>query len=80
MKKLASLLTINGLVPTYAYNHMKYFLPYLSRFWLRPLFTPNMRGGFRVLKPKSCDLLLPNLIQTYNQYLNCKILHEGTLF
>ena len=48
------------------YNPMKYFLPYLSRFWLRPLFTPNFRGGFRVLKPKSRDLLPRNLVQTYN--------------
>ena len=28
------------------YHHMKYFLPYLSRFWMRRLFTPNLRGGF----------------------------------
>ena len=23
------------------HNHVKYFLPYLNRFWIRPLFTPN---------------------------------------
>ena len=28
---------------------------YLNRFWLRSLFTQNLRGGFRVLKPKSRD-------------------------
>ena len=27
------------------YKQMKYFLPYFSRFQLRPLFTPNLRGG-----------------------------------
>ena len=54
------------------YNPMKYFLPYLSRFLLRPLFTPNLRGGFRVLKPKSRDLLPRNLVQTYNSLIsNC---------
>ena len=52
------------------YNHMKYFLPYLSRFCLRPLFTPNLRGGFRVLKPKSRDLLPRNLVQTYNSLIS----------
>ena len=48
------------------YNHMKYFLPYLSRFWLRLLFTPNLRGCFRVLQSKSRDLLPRNLVQTCN--------------
>ena len=46
------------------YNHVIYFLPYLSRFWLRPLFTPNLRGSFRVLKPKSRNRLPRNLVQT----------------
>ena len=35
------------------YNGVKYFLPYLSRFLMRPLFTSSLRGGFRVPKPKS---------------------------
>ena len=28
------------------YSYVKYFLPYLSRFRLRPLFTPNLRAVF----------------------------------
>ena len=33
---------------------------------------PNLRGGFRVLKQKSRDLLPRNLVQTYNSLLsNC---------
>ena len=64
------LVGVKGYLETY--NHMKYFLPYLSRFWLRPLFTPNLRGGFRVLKPKSRDLLPQNLVKTYNSLIsNC---------
>ena len=47
----SGLVGMKGYLKTY--NPMKYFLPYLSRFCLRPLFTPNFRGGFRVLKPKS---------------------------
>ena len=55
-----------------AYNHMKYFLPFLSLFSLRPLFTPNLQGGFRVLKPKSRDLLPRNFVQTHNLLIsNC---------
>ena len=54
------------------YNHSKYFLPYLSRVLLRLLFTLNLRGGFRVLKPKSRDVLPRNLVQTYNSLIaNC---------
>ena len=45
-------------------NPVKYFLPYLNCFWIRPLFTPNFWSGFRVLKPKSCDSLPRNLAQT----------------
>ena len=64
------LLGMKGYLETY--NHMKYFLPYLSRFWLRPHFTPSMRGGFLVLKPKSRDLLPRNVVQTYNSLIsNC---------
>ena len=51
------------------YNHMKYFLPYFSRFWLRSLFKPNLRGGFWVVKPKSRDLLPRILVQTYNSLI-----------
>ena len=54
------------------YNPMKYFLLYLSRFWPRLRFTPNLRGGFRVLKPKSRDLMLRNCVQTCNSLIsNC---------
>ena len=59
----SGLVGMKGYLKTY--NHVKYFLPYLSRFWLRPLFTPNLRGGFWVLKQKSRDLLPRNLVQTY---------------
>ena len=41
--------------PFKTYNRVKYFLPYLSRFGLRRLFTPNLPCGFRALKPKSRD-------------------------
>ena len=58
----SGLVGMKGYVKTY--NHMKYFLPYLSCVWLRPLFTLNLQGGFRVLKPKSRDLLPRNLVQT----------------
>ena len=61
----SGLVGMKGYLKTY--NHTKCFLPYLiSRFCLRPLFTPNFRCGFRVLKPKSRDLLPRNLVQTYN--------------
>ena len=52
----SGLVGMKGYLETY--NPMKYFSPYLRRFWLRPLFTPNLRGGFRVSKSKSRDLLL----------------------
>ena len=66
----SGLVGMKGYLETY--NPMKYFLPYLSRFSLRPLFTPNFWGGFRVLKPKSQNLLPRNLVQTYNLLiLNC---------
>ena len=66
----SGLVGIKGYLETY--NPMIYFLPYLRRFWLRPLFTPNLRGGFRVLKSKSRDLLPRNLVQTCNSLiLNC---------
>ena len=66
------------------YNHVKYFQPYLSSFCLRPLFTPNLRGGFQILKPKSRDLLPRNLAQTYNSLIsNCcqnfMLLHQTVL-
>ena len=51
----SELVGMKGYLKTY--NHTKYFLPYLSRFWLRPLFTPNLQAGFRVVKPKPRDLL-----------------------
>ena len=63
----SGLVGMKGYLKTY--DHMKYFSPYLSRFWIRPLFTPNFRGGFRILKPKSRDLLPQNLVQTYNSLI-----------
>ena len=64
----SGLVGMKGYLETY--NSMKYFLPYLSRFWLRPLFTQNFRSGFRVLKPKSRDLLPRNCVQTYNSLIS----------
>ena len=52
------------------YNRAKYFLLYLTRFRMRPLFTPNLRGGFRVLKQKSRYLLPRNLLQTSNSLIS----------
>ena len=46
----SELVGMEGYLTTY--NRVKYFLPYFSRFWPRPLFTPNLQGGFQVLKPK----------------------------
>ena len=60
----SGLLGMKGYLKTY--YHIKYFLPYLSRVWLRPLFTPNFRASFRILKPKSRNLLPRNLVETYN--------------
>ena len=46
--------------------------PPLSRFWMRLLFTPNFWGGFRVLKPKSRNLLPRNLVKIHNSLIsNC---------
>ena len=64
------LVGIKGYLKTYN-NPVKYFLPCLSRFSIRPLFIPNFynrnfRHGFQVLKPKSRDSLPQNLAQTYN--------------
>ena len=54
------------------YNRVKYFLPYLSGFLMRPLSKPNLWGGFRILKPKSRDLLPRNLVLTCNLSIsNC---------
>ena len=58
----SGLVGMKGCLKTY--NHVKYFLPYLNRFWLRPLFMLNLCGGFQVLKPKSRDQLPRNLVQT----------------
>ena len=39
---------------------------------MRPLFTPNFQGGFRVLKHKSHDRLPQSLVKTYNSLTsNC---------
>ena len=64
----SGLVGMEGYLKTY--NHMKYFLPNLSRFWLRPFFTPNLQSGFRVLKLKSRDLLSRNLLQTFNSVIS----------
>ena len=47
----SGLVGMKGYLKTY--NHVKYFLQYLSCFLMRRLFMPNLRGGFWVLKPKS---------------------------
>ena len=75
----SELVGMKGYLETY--NHVKYFLPYLRRFWLRPLFTPNLRDGFRVLKPKSRDLLPEILVQTYNSLISncCQKFHVARL-
>ena len=56
---------MKGYLKTYN-DPVKYFLPYLSRFSIRPLFTPNFPGGFWVLKLKPRDSLPQNLAQTHN--------------
>ena len=38
-----------------AYDHVKYFLPYLKPFLIETAFSLNFRGDFWVLKPKSND-------------------------
>ena len=54
------------------YNHVKDFLPYLSRFWIRPLFTPNFWSSFWVQNLKLRDSLLWNLVHTNNLWIsNC---------
>ena len=48
------------------------FFAVLKPFLTETIFTPNLRGGFRVLKPKSRYLLPRNLVQTYySLILNC---------
>ena len=32
------------------YNSVKYFFPYLSRFWMRPLFAPNFRDWYSLFR------------------------------
>ena len=54
----SGLVEMKGYLKTY--KSVKYFLPYLSRFYLRPLFTSNFRDSFRVLKSKSRNLLPDN--------------------
>ena len=74
----SGLVGMKGYLKTF--NPMKYFLPYLSRFWLKPLFTPNLQGGFRVLKPKSRDLLPRNLVQTSNSLIHNHFVLPMSLF
>ena len=64
----SELVGMKGYLKTY--NQMKYFFPYLSRFWLRQFFTPNFRASFRALKPKSPDLLPRKLVQAYNSLIS----------
>ena len=46
----SGLVGMKGYLKTY--NHVKYFLPYLSSFSMRLLFTPNFQDSFRAIKPK----------------------------
>ena len=76
-KKIINLIAAkSGLVGMKAhlktYNHVKYFLPYLSRFCMRPFFTPNFSERFSGPKPKSRELLPRILIQT-KQIINLKL-------
>ena len=57
----SGLVGMKGYLKTYN-NPVKYFLLYLSRFSMRPLFTPNFPHGFRVLNPKSRDSL-PQIVK-----------------
>ena len=57
------------------YNHVKYFLLYLSRFWIRPLFIPNFWSSFQVLNLKLWDSLPWNLART-NNFKNLKLLSK----
>ena len=57
------------------YNHpVKYFSQYLSHISIRPLFTPNFRGDFWVLKPKTRDSLPRNLAQAFNLLISNRCL------
>ena len=48
------------------------FFAVLKPFLTETAFYENLGGGFRVLKPKSRDLLPRNLVQTYNSLIsNC---------
>ena len=58
-----------------AYNHMKYFLPYFSRFWLRLLFTPNLRGRFSGSKIEVTWPIASKLC-TNIQLINLKLLSK----
>ena len=69
----SGLVGMKGYLKTY--NHMKYFLLYLSRFLLRPLFTPNLRGDFRVLKTK-VTRPIASKFGTNIQLVNLKLLSQ----
>ena len=54
------------------YNRVDYFFPIQAVFELHRFLSQIYRGDFRVLKPKSRDLLPRNLVQTYNLLIsNC---------
>ena len=59
------------------YNHMKYFLPYLSRFWLKPLFThyAKLAGRFSGSKTEVTWLIASKLC-TNIQLINLKLLSK----
>ena len=60
---------------SWTYNLGKYFLPYFSRFEMRPLFTPNFWGEFWIIKPKSRDLIASKF-GTNMQINNLKLLSK----
>ena len=48
------------------YSRVKHFCRTKAVFDLRRLFTPNFRGGFRIVKQKSRNQLPQNLVQKCN--------------
>ena len=54
------------------YSRVKYFLPYLSRFLMRQLFTLNFPRGFWVLQPKLRDSKFGTSMQINNLKLLSK--------
>ena len=69
----SGLVGMKGYLETY--NHMKYFLPYLSRFWLRPLFNAKLAGRFSGSKTKVA-WPIASKFGTNIQLINVKLLSK----